>query len=86
MSKFKKERLNQMIENAISFEQEKVPFKINSLNKNTRYFFTKPNFYGVFFSSLIISFLFVIPRINSRNFVDLNEINDYITFKVIEDF
>ena len=85
MSKLKKERLNQMIENALSFKQEAIPFKTYYLSKSIKNFIIKPNVFGLVFSSLLISLVLVIPIISSRNLVDLNEINDYITFKIIDD-
>ena len=90
MSKLKKERLNQMIENAISYEQESVRFNSNFLHKRLKGFNLKPNIYLLTFASLIIACVFFptsrifIPT--SRNLVDVDKINDYLTFSIIDDF
>ena len=86
MSKLKKERLNQMIENALSYKQEEVKL-INSRNvsQSLKYLILKPKAYGLTFASLILSFVFINPIVTSRNFVDVNEINDYVTYRIIED-
>ena len=46
MSKLKKERLNQMIENALSYEQKVKPFYSDLLFKFQR-FILKPNVYSL---------------------------------------
>ncbi len=86
MSKLKKERLNQMIENALSYEQEEVKL-VNSryVFQSLKYLILKPKAYRLTFASLIISFVFINPIVTSRNFVDVNEINDYVTYRIIED-
>ena len=45
----------------------------------------RPNVYGLTFASLIISCIFVPQIVISRNFVDVNEINDFMTYEIIED-
>ena len=86
MSKLKKERLNQMIENALSYKQEVRPVKSSSFYKRFKGLISNPNIYGLTFASLIISCVFIPPIVTSRNFVDVNELNDYVTFRIIEDF
>ena len=83
MSKLKKERLNQMIENALSYKQESKRFNSNFLYKRLKGFISKPKVYGLTFASLIIACVFI-PT--SRNLVNLNQINDYVTLSVIDDF
>ena len=85
MSKLKKERLNQMIENALSYKQEVKNIKSNSLNKGLKNLILKPNVYGLTFTSLIISFIFIPQIVISRNIVDVNEINDFVTYGIIEE-
>ena len=85
MSKLKKERLNQMIDNALSYKQESRIFKSNLLHKRLKDFVLKPNVYGLTFASLIISCVFISPIVTSRYIVDVNEINDYLTLRIIED-
>ena len=85
MSKFKKERLNQMIENALSYKQEVKTFKSDSFNKSIKCLIFKPKVYGLTFVSLIISCVFIPQIMISRNFVDINEINDFVTYVIIED-
>ena len=85
MSKLKKERLNQMIENALSYEQEVKPPYSNFLFINFKNLILKPNLYGLTFASLIISCIFIPPIFISRDFVDVDELNDYVTFRIIED-
>ena len=85
MSKFKKERLHQMIENALSYKQEVNTLKSNYFRRELMGLIYKPNVYGLTFASLIISCVIVPQIFVSRNFVDLNEINDYVTLRVIED-
>ena len=85
MSKLPKERLNQMIENALSYKQEVKKIKSNSLHKRLKEITLKPIVYGLTFTSLIISCIFI-PQIGiSRNIVDVNEINDFVTYVIIEE-
>ena len=86
MSKLQKERLNQMIENALSYKQEVKKIQSNSLYKRLKDLILKPNVYGLTFTSVIISCIFIPQLVISRNIVDVNEINDFVTFGIIEDF
>ena len=82
MSKLQKERLNQMIENALSYKQEVKKIQSNSLYKRLKDLILKPKVYGLTFTSLII---FSIPKIvTSRNIVDIYEINVFVTYMVSE--
>jgi len=85
MSKLKKERLHKMIEHALSYKQEVKRIKSNSFYEILNCTILKPNVYGLTFASLIISCVFVPQILLSRNFVDINEINDYVTLRIIED-
>ena len=85
MSKLKKERLNQMIELALSYKQEVKPLKSNSFYKRFKCLTLNHKIYRLTFVSLIISCVFIPPIVTSRNIVDVNEINDYVTFRIIED-
>ena len=86
MSKLKQERLDQMIENALTYKQEERQFNIILLYKSLKVFVLKPNAYGLTFASLIIAFVFIPPMLTSRNIVDVNKINDYVTLSIIDDF
>ena len=86
MSKLKKERLNQMIENALSYKQESKRFNSDFLNKRLKGFSLKPKVYGLTFASLIIVCVFIPPIFTSRNLVNVNQINDYVTLSIIDDF
>ena len=86
MSKLKKERLDQMIENALTYKQESRRFNSNFLYKSLKGFVLKPNVYRPTFASLIIAFVLIPPVLTSRNIVDVNEINDYVTLSIIDDF
>ena len=86
MSKLQKERLNQMIENAVSYKQEVKKIKSNSFHKRLKDLILKPNFYGLTFTSLIIACVFMPPVLTSKNIVDVNKINDYVTLSIIDDF
>ena len=86
MSKLKKERLDQMIENALSYKQESRRFNTNFLYKSLKGFILKPNVYGLTFASLIIACVFIPPLMTSRVIVDVNKINDYVTLSIIDDF
>ena len=86
MSKLKKERLNQMIENALSYNQESKRFNSDFLNKRLKGFSLKPTVYGLTFASLIMTCVFIPPIFTSRNLVDVNQINDYLTLSIIDDF
>ena len=86
MSKLKKERLNQMIENALSYKQESKRFNSDFLNKRLKGFSLKPKLYGLTFASLIMTCVFIPPIFTSRNLVDVNQINDYLTLSIIDDF
>ena len=85
MSKLQKERLNQMIENALSYKQEVKNIKSNSLHKRLKDLILKLNFYELTFTSLIISCIFIPQLVISRNTVDVNEINDFLTYGIIEE-
>ena len=86
MSKLKKERLDQMIENALSYKQESRRFNTNFLYKSLKGFVFKTNVYGLTFASLIIACVFIPPVLTSRNIVDVNKINDFVTLSIIDDF
>ena len=86
MSKLKKERLDQMIENALSYKQESRRVNTNFLYKSLKGFVLKPNVYGLTFASLVIACVFMPPMLTSRNIVDVNKINDYVTLSIIDDF
>ena len=85
MSKLKKERLNQMIENALSYKQNVKKIKSNSLHKRIKDLILKPKVYGLTFTSFIISCIFIPQIVISRNIVDVNEINDFVTYGIIEE-
>ena len=85
MSKLQKERLNQMIENALSYKQEVKKIQSNSLYKRLKDLILKPNVYGLTFTSVIISCIFIPQFVISRNIVDVNEINDFVTYGIIEE-
>ena len=85
MSKLKEERLNQMIENALSYKQEVKKLKSNCFHGRLKGLILKPNVYGLTFTSLIISCIFTPQIVISRNIVDVNEINDFVTYGIIED-
>ena len=86
MSKLKKERLDQMIENALSYKQESRRFNTNFLYNELKGFVLRPNLGGLTFASLIIACVFIPPVLTSRYVVDINKINDYVTLTVIDDF
>ena len=85
MSKLQKEHLNQMIENALSYKQEVKTLKSNSFHKRIKHLILKPKVYGLTFASLIIFCVFMPQIMISRNIVDMNEINDFMTYGIIED-
>ena len=85
MSKLQQERLNQMIEHALSYKQEVKKLKPNFLHKRLKDLILKPSVYGLTFASLIISCIFIPQIVISRNIVDVNEINDFVTYVIIED-
>ena len=85
MSKLQKERLNQMIENVLSYKQDEKKIKSNSLHKRLKDLILKPKVYGLTFTSLIISCIFIPQIVISRNIVDVNEINDFVTYGIIEE-
>ena len=86
MSKLKKERLNQMIENALSYKQESKRFYSDFSHKRLRGFILKPKVYVLTFTSLIIACVFIPPIVTSRNLVNVDQINDYLTLSIIDNF
>ena len=86
MSKLKKERLNQMIENALSYKQESKRFNSDFLHKRLKGFILKPKLYELTFATLITACVFVPLIFTSRNLVNVNQINDYVTLSIIDDF
>ena len=85
MSKLKKERLNQMIENALSYKQEVKTLNQNSFFRRLKVLIFKPKVYGFTFAWIVISYVFIPQILISRNFVDVDEINDFVTYAIIED-
>jgi len=85
MSKLKEERLNQMIENALSYKQEVKTLNQNSFFRRLKVFIFKPKVYGLTFASFVISYVFIPQILISRNFVDVDEINNFVTYEIIED-
>ena len=85
MSKLKKERLNQMIENALSYKQESKRFNSDFSYKRLIDFTLKPKVYGHTFASLVITCVFIPSIITSRNLVNVNQINDFVTLSIIDD-
>ena len=86
MSKLKKERLNQMIEYALTYKQESNRFNSDFSHKRLRGFILKPKVYGLTFVSLIITCVFIPQIFTSKNLVNVNQINDYVTLSIIDDF
>ena len=86
MSKLKKTRLNQMIDNIRSYEQELRRFSSKYIYKWLKVFIYKPNIYGLTFASMIIACVFIPLIVTSRKLVDVNKINDYVTLTIIDDF
>ena len=85
MSELKKEHLDQMIEHALSYKQESKLLHSNSLYKWLKDFILKPHIIRPTFASLIFACVFIPSIVTSRNVVDINEINDYLTLRIIED-
>ena len=85
MSKLKKERLNQMIENALSYKQESKRFNSDFSHKRLKGFSLKPKVYGLTFASLVITCVLIPPIVTSRNLVNVNQINDFVTLSIIDD-
>ena len=85
MSKLKKERLNQMIDNALSYKQDKKILLSNAFYQSFKGLIINPGVYGLTFASLIISCIFIPQIVESRNIVDVNEINNFVTYEIIED-
>ena len=85
MSKLKKERLNQMIENALSYKQESKRFNSDFSYKRLIDFTFKPKVYGLTFASLVITCVFIPQIATSRNLVNVNQINDFVTLSIIDD-
>ena len=73
-----------MIENALSYKQEVKEIKSYYLHKRLKDLILKPNVYGLTFTSLIISCIFIPQIVISRNMVDVNGINDFVTYGLIE--
>ena len=85
MSKLNEKRLNQMIEHALSYKQEVKTLNQNSFFRRLKVLIFKPKVYGLTFASIIISYVFIPQILISRNFVDVDEINDFVTYEIIED-
>ena len=86
MSKLKKEHLNQMIENALSYKQESKRFNSDFSYKRLKDFVLKPKVYGLTFASLIITCIFIPQIFTSRNLVTVDQLNDYLTLSIIDEF
>ena len=49
-------------------------------------FSLKPKVYVLTFASLMITCMFIPTIFTSRNLVNVNQINDYLTLSIIDDF
>ena len=85
MSKLKEELLKQMIEKALSYKQEVKTLNQNSFFRRLKVFIFKPKVYGFTFASFVISYVFIPQILISRNFVDVDEINNFVTYEIIKD-
>jgi len=85
MSKLKKERLNQMIENALSYKQDVKTLNPNFFLRRFQVINFKPKVYAFTFASFVISCVFIPQIVISRNIVDVDEINDFVTYVIIQD-
>ena len=85
MPKLKKERLNQMIENALSYKQESKRSNSDFLDKILKGFILKRKVYGLTFATLITPCVFILSIFQSRNLINVNQINDYVTLSIIDD-
>ena len=74
-----------MIENALSYKQEVKLLKSNSFYERFKALNLKPKIYGLIFAPLIIFCVFIPSIVSSRNFVDINELNDYLTLRILEE-
>ena len=86
MSKLKKERLNQMIENALSYKQESKRFNSDFSHKKLKGFISTPKVYGLTFASFLIACVFIPTIFTSRNLVNVDQLNDYLTLSIIDNF
>ena len=75
-----------MIENVLSYWQESKRFSSDISHKSIKGFILKPKVYGMMFASLIITFIFIPPIFTSRNLVNVNQRNNYVTLSIIDDF
>ncbi len=75
-----------MIENALSYEQESMRSKPKILYKRLKGFIYNPNAYRITFASLIIAFVYIPRIVTSLQLVDVNQINDYVTLSIIDNF
>ena len=49
-------------------------------------FILKPKVYGLTFASLIITCVFIPQIFTSRNLVNVDQLNDYLTLSIIDEF
>ena len=49
-------------------------------------FILKPKVYEITFASFIITCVFIPPIFTARNLVNVNQLNDYVTLSIIDDF
>ena len=68
----------------ISKNQKK--FNSDFLQKRFKGFSLKPKVYGLTFASLIITCVFIPQIFTSRNLVNVDQLNDYLTLSIIDDF
>jgi len=85
MYRLKKERLNQMIENALSYKQESKRSNSDLVVKTLKGFILKREVYGLIFATLITPCVFIPSIFQSRNLINVNQINDYVTLSIIDD-
>ena len=67
------------------YKQEIKTLNQNSFFRRLKVFIFKPKVYGFTFASFVISYVFIPQILISRNFVDVDEINDFVTYEIIED-
>ena len=59
---------------------------LQQTHKRLKGFTLKPKVYVLTFASLMITCMFIPTIFTSRNLVNVNQINDYLTLSIIDDF
>ena len=85
MPDINQKRLDQMIENALSYEQSIPPEGFNPWAKKFKYLISKPIITSIAFASFVFLVIFQLPTQRPIFAEDVDEIYDLVMFEIFDD-